>query len=73
MFTLTIRSRDFVPFTISGEMMSLMTAVTIFKSGLQARQEIIMTLDKEGVHAMAKVPTVHNMDLVLESLFPTFG
>lgn len=40
MFTLTIKTRDYIPFTIRGSAQDLLTATMVMQSGLQMRQQM---------------------------------
>ena len=68
MFTLTLTTRDYVPFTISGEAVSIITACMVMQSGLQVRQPVTIKLaDDRGNDASATLGRTKPLVAVVEA------
>lgn len=66
MFTLTIKARDYIPFTIRGSAQDLLTATMVMQSGLQMRQR--MEVEVSGPYRSAKIAQLLNASKLLDAV-----
>jgi hypothetical protein len=74
MIKLTIKTRDYPIFTISGLASDIMTAVAIFKAGLQVKQDIEITVT-QGVNPAyyAMLPDIKLLDQIVAAYISAEG
>lgn len=66
MFTLTIKTRDYIPFTLRGSAQDLLTATMVMQSGLQMRQQ--MEVEVSGPYRSAKIAQLLNAAKLLDAV-----
>ena len=68
MFALTITTRDYIPLTISGEAVSVITACMVMQSGLQVRQVVSVEVAHGTASHKVTLHDVRSMTTVVEAL-----
>lgn len=66
MFTLTIATRDYIPFTLSANATDLVTAALVMQAGLQVRQSIALTIS--GPRGTATISELKNASQLCEAV-----
>ena len=66
MFTLTITTRDYIPFTIKGSATDLTTAAMVMQAGLQVRQNIGVKVSSD--HGSAQIDSLRDATHLLEAV-----
>lgn len=66
MFTLTITTRDYIPFTIKGSGTDLTTAAMVMQAGLQVRQNISIKVSSD--HGSAQIDSLRDATCLLDAV-----
>lgn len=66
MFTLTITTRDYIPFTIRGSATDLCTAAIVMQSGLQMRQQI--AVEVSGPSRTARITDIGGASELIDAV-----